>query len=103
MWVVRVEWPGDMQNVVCTGFGESRNTCGGEIDEIALFLCFLLFSSVFCFVFSLFFAKLMLFLVVVVVVVLDRVFCSVASAAWVRFLIFLHHCFLRFDVVDIIS
>ena len=82
------------------GLGRVENTCGGEIDEIALFLCFLLFSSVFCFVFSLFFAKLMLFFVVVV---LDRVFCSVASAAWVRFLIFLHHCFLRFDVVDIIS
>ena len=46
------------------------------------FFVFCFFSSVFCFVFSLFFAKLMLFFVVVV---LDRVFCSVASAAWVRF------------------
>ena len=43
-----------------------EKVCGGTIDGIILFLCFLFFFSVFFFVFVLFFDKLMLFFVVVV-------------------------------------
>ena len=85
-----------LKTLFALGLGRVGNACSGEIDEITLFLCFLFFSYVFCFVFDLFFAKLMLFSVVLL---LCRVFCSVESTDWVRFPPLFSVLFLRFDIV----